>query len=67
MHEDMLFYRGECVTHWEFRYFRRIGVFGELDQYDLLYNFIILQGHTISLVQSMGQVCRGYIPGPPKN
>ena len=50
MHEDMLFYRKECVTHWEFRYFRRIGVIGELGQYDLLYNFITLQGHNISLV-----------------
>ena len=49
MHEDMLFI-GESVTHWEFRYFRRIGVIGELGQYNLLYNFISLQGHTMSLV-----------------
>ena len=36
MHEDMLFHRGECVTHWKFRYFRRIGDIGKLAQYDLL-------------------------------
>ena len=28
MHEDMLFYEGECVTHWEFRFFS--GFSGEL-------------------------------------
>ena len=28
MHEDMLFYEGECVTHWEIQVFLRFS--GEL-------------------------------------
>ena len=35
MHEDMLFYRGECVTHWEFRFSGELVSFRKLGQFDL--------------------------------
>ena len=60
MHEGMLFYRGSSVTHWEFGYFRRIGVIGELGQYDL-FRLIILQGHTMSLYHLWHQCVEDYI------
>ena len=55
------------MTHWEFRFFRRIGAIGELGQYDLLYNFITLQGHTVSLVHPMELVYKRYISGSLEN
>ena len=55
------------VTHWEFKYFRRIGVIGELGQYDLLYNFITFQGHTVSWVWPMESACKGYTSGSLEN
>ena len=43
MHEDMLFYKGECVTHRKIQEFQvNSGDFGalyELGQYDLLYTY----------------------------
>ena len=42
MHEDMLFYRGECVIHRTIQVFSFLGDFGvfyELGQYDLLYTY----------------------------
>ena len=35
-HEDMLFQRGECVTHWEFRFSGELVTFKELGQPDLI-------------------------------
>ena len=43
MHEDMLFYRGECVTHMKIHEFQEnsgdLGVIYELGQNNLLYTY----------------------------
>ena len=63
MHEDMLFYRGECVTHWEIQVFLRFSgelvsfrELGQPDLYFLLYALLFDHEHHMSYGTSMCRV-----------
>ena len=71
MHEDMLFYRGECVTHWEIQVFLRFSgelvSFRKLGQPDLYISYSKSLGLSMSTIHPMGSACVGFTPGPPEN
>ena len=70
MHEDMLFYWGKCVTHWEIQVSGELVSFRKLGQFDLyLYIYIALSslGLPMSTICPMEPAGVGFVPGPPEN